>query len=279
MEEEEKTIVKIIIWSIVGVFGIILLFSTFYVINAGERGIIVTFGNPSPVPTSEGLHVKIPLIQGIVKMDVKTQKYEAELTSASRDLQDVKTKIAINYHIVPENVPELYKTIGINYADKIIYPFEQETNKAVTSQYTAEELITKRETVRGNMKSALAEKLITRGIVVEEISIVDFAFSPSFTKAIEDKVTAEQQALQSKNKLEQIKFEAQQIIESAKGKAEAIELEGTAIRNNPQVAQLRAIEKWDGKMPLVVGGAVPFVSLDKFILQTAMQNTTQNSTS
>jgi regulator of protease activity HflC (stomatin/prohibitin superfamily) len=240
---------------------VIGLFSTFYMVRAGERAVITTFGNPSMTPKSEGLHMKIPFVQKATIMDVKTQKYEADLTAASRDLQDVKTKIAINYRLVPELTPEVYKTIGLGYSDKIIYPLEQETNKAVTSQFTAEELISKRESVRGQMKTLLGEKLLPRGIIVEEVSIVDFAFSPSFTQAIEAKVTAEQQALQAKNKLVQVEYEAKQVITAANGKAQAIQIEGDALRNNPQVAQLRAIEKWNGIMPLVVGSATPFIDV------------------
>ena len=215
------------------------------------------------VVKSEGLHFKMPLVQSIYKMDIKTQKYETDLTAASQDLQDVRTKIAINYHIIPESAPEIFTTIGMNYAEKVIYPLEQEINKGTTAQYTAEQLVTKREAVRAQMKSSLIEKLKPRGIVVEEVSIIDFAFSQSFTQAIEQKVTAEQLALSAKNKLEQIKYEAQQVVEAAKGKAEAITIEGNALRANQNVVQLRFIEKWGGQLPLVMGGndINPFVSL------------------
>lgn len=240
---------------------ILLLLGCFYIISAGERGVLLTFGKVDLVAKGEGLHFKYPLIQKIIKMDVKTLKYEADLTAASKDLQDVNTKIAINYHIIPESVPEIYRSIGIDYADKIIYPYEQETNKAITSQFTAEELITKRDAVRERMKTELRDKLRDRGIIIEEISIVNFAFSPSFSQAIEAKVTAEQSALAAKNKLEQIKYEAQQTIEAAAGKATAIKIEGDALKSNPQVTQLRAIEKWNGILPQVTGGAIPFINI------------------
>jgi regulator of protease activity HflC (stomatin/prohibitin superfamily) len=135
-EEEmmKARVKKTIMFVVLGFIGLILLiaaFGSFYIINAGERGILLTFGNPDLVPKSEGLYFKIPLVQKIVKMDIQTQKYEAELTAASKDLQDVNTKIAINYRLVSENVPVLYRDIGITYADKIIYPMEQEANKAI----------------------------------------------------------------------------------------------------------------------------------------------------
>jgi regulator of protease activity HflC (stomatin/prohibitin superfamily) len=237
------------------------IFMSFYTIDAGERGIVLTFGNPNMIPKSEGLHFKIPLIQKVIKMDVKTLKYEAELSAASRDLQTVTTKIAINYRISPESSPEIYKTIGTNYADKIIYPTEQEVNKATTSKFTAEELITKREIVREEMKGLLQEKLSSRNIIVEEVSIINFDFSKTFNDAIEAKVTAEQQALAAKNKLEQVRYEAEQTIARASAEAEALRLKKQLI--TPELVQLsqievqsksldvqrEAISKWDGQMP------------------------------
>ena len=175
---------KVIFYGLSILIVLILLFGIAYQVSAGERAVLLTFGKPSDVAIGEGLHAKIPFAQKVIKMDVKTQKYEADLTAASKDLQDVNTKIAINYHLVPENVPELYRTIGINYAEKVIYPLEQEANKATTAQFTAEELITRRDAVREQMKTALIEKLAPRGIVVEDVSIVKFTFSDSFSAAL-----------------------------------------------------------------------------------------------
>jgi predicted nucleic acid-binding protein len=201
-----------------------IMLGTLYTIPAGYKGILLTFNKPSDVAKGEGLHFKIPLVQSVIKVDTRTIKYEADLTAASKDLQDVNTKIAINYHLSPDSVVEVYRGIGVDYAAKIIYPLEQESNKAATAQFNAGELITKREEVKTNMETLLREKLAPRGIVVESISIIDFKFSPSFSQAIENKVTQEQNALAAKNKLEQIKYEAEQRVTQAKGEAEAIVL-------------------------------------------------------
>lgn len=244
---------------------LIIIFKSFYIISAGERGVLLTFGKPDLSAKIEGLHFKIPIVQKVYIMDVKTQKYEADLTAASADLQDVNTKIAINYRITPERVPEIYREIGLDYANKIIYPFEQEINKAVTARYTAVELVTKRDQVRQEMKSSLTEKLQPRGIIVEEVSIVNFEFSPAFTQAIEAKVTAEQNALAAKNKLEQVKYEAQQRIEQAQGEAEAIKIQASAIQvqGGKDYVQLQAIAKWDGRLPTYTGsGPIPFININ-----------------
>jgi len=267
---------KILKWAIVIFLVGSLAFSTVYIIPAGYRGVLLTFGKPDMDAKMEGIHAKIPFVQKIVKMDGRTQKYEADLTAASRDLQDVKTKIAINYRINANSAPIIYQEIGTDYADKVIFPLEQETNKATTAQFTAEELITKREQVREKMKSLLIEKLAPRGIVVEEISIINFEFSPSFTTAIEQKVTQEQLALAAKNKLEQSKYEAEQRIAQAKGEAEAIKIQVEAIKQQggKDYVALQAISRWNGQMPVIMGGGViPFVDINSIMKQEEIKTT------
>lgn len=265
--------IKIALIGTAVLFGIIILFSSFYIISAGERGVILTFGAANDVPVAEGLHFKAPFIQGIVKMDIQTQKYEGDASAASSDLQTVQTKLAINYHLVPEQVPTIYKTIGIDYSITVIQPMEQEVVKATTARFTAEELITKREEVRDAIKQALRERLLERGIVVEEVSIVNFDFSKSFNDAIEAKVTAEQSALAAKNKLEQVKFEAEQTVTKAQAEATALSLKKQQI--TPELVQLsqievqskaldvqvQAIAKWSGVLPQVTSGT-PFISFN-----------------
>jgi len=256
---------KTITLVIITVVGLFLLFSLspFGIVNAGERGIMLRFGAVTGRVLSEGLYFRIPLVESVKIMDVKIQKEEADVSAASKDLQTVTSKVALNYHIDPDKVDSIYQSIGINYSARLIDPYVQESVKAITAQYTAEELITKRELVRDAIKTALRAKFDNSGIVVDEFNIIDFQFSKSFNEAIEAKVTAEQNALAAKNKLEQIKFESEQVIASAKGKAEAQRIEGEALRANPQVIELRAIEKWDGKLPTYMTGTTPFVNLSK----------------
>jgi regulator of protease activity HflC (stomatin/prohibitin superfamily) len=158
-------------------------------------------------------------------------------------------------------VSSIFKELSFNYPTTFMTPALQEAVKSSTAGYTAEELITKREAVREDIKRVLVEKIAGRGIVVDSFNIVDFDFSQSFNAAIEAKVTAEQNALAAKNKLAQVQYEAEQNIATAKGKAEAIRIESAALNSNPQVLELRAIEKWNGVMPQVTGGSVPFINI------------------
>jgi regulator of protease activity HflC (stomatin/prohibitin superfamily) len=253
---------------------IVLLWNTMYIVNAGERGILITLGNPSDIPTSEGLHFKIPFVQTVVIMDVKTQKYESESSAASSDLQTITTKIALNYHLTPETVPLLYKEIGIGYQDIIVQPAEQESIKAITAQFTAEDLIVRREEVRQKMKELLIEKLQPRGLVITEVQITNFDFSESFNDAIEQKVTALQLKLKAQNDLERIKIEAEQTVAKAGAEAEALRLKKQSI--TPELVQLSQIEvqskaldiqklmieKWNGVSPTtLVSGQSGFANM------------------
>lgn len=263
-EYETPTSIKVIFWLIVVglVFGIIAIFSSFYTIDAGERGIVLHWGAVTGKISDAGFHWINPITDSVVKMDVRIQKEEVAADSASSDLQTVSSKIALNYHINPTAVQSVYTETKLDYNVRLIQPAIQESVKAATSKFTAEELITKRMEVSQVMKSLLKDRLEPRGVAVDDVSIVNFDFSKSFNEAIEAKVTAEQQALAAKNKLEQVKYEAQQQVEAAKGKAEAINVEATALKDSPQVIELRSIEKWNGVLPQYVGGSTPVPFLD-----------------
>lgn len=253
---------------LVGVLAVfILVFAwPFGTVGAGERGVLLRWGAVTGNVLNEGLYVRVPVMDSVVIMDVKIQKEEVVATAASKDLQTVNSKVALNYHIDPTRVANIYQEIGVNYNVRLIDPALQESVKSTTAKYTAEELITRREEVRDAIKAHLVEKLQPRGILIDDFNIVDFQFSASFDQAIELKVTAEQSALAAKNKLEQIKFEAEQQIAEARGKAEALRIESAALQSSPQILELRALEKWDGKLPSVMGsGATPFIDVSRLV--------------
>jgi len=207
----------------VGVVIILISFivGAFTTIPAGYRGVVVRFGATTGAILEEGLQTKVPVIDEVVKMSVQTQKYEANAASASRDLQDVSTTIALNWKLDPGMADEVYQTLGLEFIDRIAAPAIQETIKQVTAKYNAEDLILKREEVKAAITENLSLRLLERGIITEAVSITEFEFSSTFTAAIEAKVAAEQAVFEARNKLERIKVEAQQREEQEKGEANA----------------------------------------------------------
>jgi regulator of protease activity HflC (stomatin/prohibitin superfamily) len=255
-----------IIWAIIVICLIFLfLINPFIIISAGEKGVVLNWGAVSETVLDEGLHFRVPFQQTVLVLDVKILKEESQAGAASKDLQEVKTTIALNYHLDPAKVNALIKGVGRDYKQRIIDPAMQEAVKAATAKYTAEELITKRALVKEDIKNLLATRLAKEYIMVDEVSITEFDFSPSFNKAIEDKVTAEQEALQAKNVLEKVKFQAEQRVAQAQAEAEAIRIQAESIskQGGQSYVQMKAIEKWDGKLPIqmIPGSAVPFIDL------------------
>lgn len=250
-------------------------------VQAGFRGVKTRFGEVVGGSLEPGLHVKLPLIEKIAAVEVREQKMDMETSASSQDLQTVQSKVAVNFRPEPTSVNMLYDEVGLDYETRILNPAVEETVKAVTAQYTAEQLITKRTEVRDKMETQLRERMAANHLSITKFSIVNFEFSPSFNEAIEAKQTAEQEALRASNDLRRIAVEADQEIEEARGEAEAIKLRAQAEADaitmmaeaeakaqellakvvNRDVILLRTIEKWDGIMPKVTGEAIPLLDI------------------
>ena len=259
-----------IVFVAMAVLFFLIVLNPFVKIDAGERGVLLNFGAVQKNVLGEGLHLLIPVMQKVVKMDVKIQKSETRSEAASKDLQDIKSVIALNYHIVPDKANWVYQNIGVSFKERIIDPTVQEAVKAVTAKYTALQLIGERETVSTAIKDALSEKLADYNLYVDGFSVIDFSFSKKFTDAIEAKQEAEQLALKAQRDLQRVRIEAEQKVAQAKAEAESLRLQKQQI--TPELIELRKIEamreaiaKWNGTVPNVLlsgGGATPLLSLD-----------------
>ncbi|HRY90895.1 MAG TPA: prohibitin family protein [Candidatus Gracilibacteria bacterium] len=247
---------------LLAIFLLVNLLSFFTVIEPGERGILLQFGTIQAI-YEPGLHFQIPIINTVVKIDVRTQKSQVQVNAASKDLQSITSTVALNYHIDPQKVDKIYQQIGMLYEERIISPAIQESVKASTAQFTAEELITKRATVKEDIKAKLTERLSSSYLIIDDFSVVDFNFSDEFNRAIELKQTAVQTALKAENDLKRIQIEAQQQIETAKAQAESIKIQGEALKQNQDLVKLKAVEKWNGVLPTyMMGNTVPFLQLN-----------------
>jgi regulator of protease activity HflC (stomatin/prohibitin superfamily) len=255
---------------VVALLFIVLIMNPFVKINAGERGVLLNFGAVADDVLDEGLHLMIPIMQKVARIDVKIQKSETRSEAASKDLQDITSVIALNYHVIPDKANWVYQNVGTAFKERIIDPNVQEAVKAVTARYTAVQLIGEREKVSAAIKETLREKLADYNLYVDGLSIIDFSFSKKFTNAIEAKQEAEQFALKAQRDLERIKIEAEQKITQAKAEAESLRLQKGQI--TIEMIELRKIEafreaivKWNGTVPNVLmgsGGGTPLLSLD-----------------
>ena len=241
------------------------------IVPAGHRGVMTTMGKPSDEVLGEGVHLHMPFIQKMHLMDIRLAKNEGQGEAASKDLQAVQAKVIVTYHLDPKAVPRVFREIAQTtdeVAARIVDPARPEAVKAVTARFTAEELITRRTEVRDQIAVLLREKMSRHGLVLDEFSIVNFAFSASFASAIEAKVGAEQQKLKADRDLQRIQVEAEQRIASARAEAEGLRLQRLEV--TPLLLDLRRVEndrlaiaKWNGQLPTtsVGAGAQPFIAL------------------
>lgn len=242
--------------------------SAYYSVPAGYRGVLLNFGAVKGV-MGEGVQFVMPFVQKVELMEVRTQKEEAKAAAASKDLQNVSTTVAINYHLNPLQVGNLYKNVGLDFASRIIDPATQETVKAVVANYTAEELIRLRSKIKTEIDTMLTERLKAYDIVVENngVSLTNFEFSQDFNRAIEQKQVAQQSAEKSKYELQKAEIDAKTAIARAEGEARSNKIKAEALNQNggSKVLAREWIEKWDGHLPQVSSSGNMMFNIDSLI--------------
>jgi regulator of protease activity HflC (stomatin/prohibitin superfamily) len=221
----------------------------------------------------EGLNFIVPIAERVIKVDVKVQPHPfKEIDASSKEYQMVKMTGMMNFHIDPAYVNDLYQKVGLDFADKVIDPAFNDFVKEVVPTYPIGEILPKREEIRKRAMIKLGENLARYHIIVDDIYFANIRFSPGYEGAVEAKQVAQQQVETQKQVLAQREIEAQQKVATAKGEAESILVvaQGQAKANDalsrsitPILVQYKSIEKWNGILPQVSGGAVPFVDLSK----------------
>ncbi len=257
----------------VPIAGIVLAAAsnTAVIVDAGHVGVVTRFGAVTGTIFEQGLNYKIPFAEAVWIADVRTQNEQVDAAAASRDLQEVKSTIALNYHLDAKQAAAVYRQLGPQYKTRIVDPAIQEAFKFTTAQFTAEELITQREIVKQRAREFLRERLGTFNVLVDELNIVSFEFAKSFNDAIEAKQVAAQRVQQSLNEQQRAKVEADTKVITAQGDASAVLTRAKAASEAQSLqrqtlsdiyVQFLAVDKWDGKMPAVTGGgATPFINL------------------
>ena len=268
---------------------IVIMAESIVIVEAGHRGVVLYLGAVENRVLGEGVHFIAPFLEQVVPMEVRTQKFQAEASAASNDLQEVQTVIAVNYRIDPQEANKIYQTLGVNYADRVISPTIQESVKASVAKFNAEELITKRETAKSVIANAISNTLSKNDIQTQNVFITDFKFSDAFATQIEQKVVAFQKYLTELNNLRSVSVVANQSVAQAEGQArataakatgesQAIKIITSQLRESPEYLQWQAISKWNGQMPYAIGsGGFPFfqLPLPKVQNQTQAQGQSQ----
>ena len=271
--------------AVIGTVLIMLLFGVGEIVDPGHAGVLVRLGDVHDDLLGDGWHWKRPITDSVVEMDIRVRKHQIDAQAGSKDLQTIRTIVAVNYKFNPKLVPDIYRKVGdeATFEITVLEPATHEAVKAVVAQFNAEELLKKRAEVRDMMEESLRHKLdviLQDAFIVAAFNVIDFDFTESFNKAIEGKQVAEQKAQQAQNEIVQARAEADKKIEKARGEAErvkliaegkaaatlvlaearaaAIAMEGKTLQENPQILRLRLLEKWDGTLPRVTSSGTGF---------------------
>lgn len=240
-----------------------LILKPFAIVGAGERGVMMRFGKVQNEILDEGIHPILPIVTSVKTLSVRVQKTDLKADAASKDLQKVSTDLAINWNIDPAKANQVFQQVGDEeqIVNSILSPAISEVLKAATSEKTAEEIITKRTELKTEIDNSLKKRLAPYGIIIRDVSLINFGFSPEFSKAIEAKQIAEQEAKQAEFTVKKATQDAQAQINRAKGQAEAQRLQRQTL--TPEILQQQAIEKWNGQFPTVMGGngALPLINI------------------
>lgn len=261
-----------------GLFALIMLFGTWYTVDQGEQAVVLTNGSVTSVNGS-GLYFKTPFFQSVEKFSTRTEKSEyTDVETYSKDIQTAKVTITVNHRLDPTKVASIYQTFGTNYEDKIITNTVLNSVKIVFGQYNATESIDHRANLVKDMTTALATKLEPYGILVENVSVSNIAFSEEYNKAVEARMKAEVEVQQANQTLQQEKIkadiarthaqgEADAKLTAAQSEAKSIRLKGEALRDNPEVIKLTVAQGWDGVLPQVMlpNGATPMINMNSLL--------------
>ncbi|MFH1653570.1 MAG: prohibitin family protein [Pseudomonadota bacterium] len=249
-----------------GLIALLLIADGFFTIQPGEVGIKVRFGKIVD-SYSEGLYFKIPFVEKIDRFSIRIQRADIKTSAFSNDMQTIVVDMAVNHRIEKSTVVSIYRNLGPDYVKTVIDPITQESVKSITSKYSAEKIISNRADVTREMDQVVKSRLAEKQIIVTDLSITNFEFTPDFLKSVEDKQIAEQMAKKAEKDVERVKKEAIQVVERARAEAESLSLQRAAVSDQlielrKVEAQIKAIEKWNGVLPQYTGGgAVPFINV------------------
>ena len=248
------------------VLGLLVCFlvmcNPFVMVGPGERGIKIRLGEVQQESYGEGLHIIFPFIQKFKTMDVKTQRNTLTTAVYTKDIQQARITYVINFNVQPNNVNRLFQEVGMDYQKTILTPVVEGTIKDIIGKWNAQDLIANREKATSEILEKLVQQLNDNYLNITDFQMIEINYSDVFERAIESKVTAEQEALKAKNKTVQVEEEAKQKVIAAQAEAKSMAIRAQALSQNKSLVEYEAVQKWDGKMPqYMMGNTVPFINI------------------
>jgi prohibitin 2 len=247
---------------VVAVLLLILASCSGTVVEPGHRGVKVTLGKVSTVPLEEGLHFMVPLLQHILQLDVRTLRWAETTQAYTKDVQQADVGFTLTYSLEPSFVVEMYRTVGVDWSQKLIGQVVLEELKRELGQHEAVTLIATRDQAARAIEAGVKQKLAEKHVLISGLQITNIDYTKLFEDSVEAKVIAQQRAIEEQNRTVQIEQQAKQKLISAQAEAESMRIRAKALESNARLVEWEAVQKWDGKLPQYqLGGATPFINL------------------
>lgn len=255
---------KIIISVILALVALIFVFDSYVVVSPGYRGVKIVMGKAEEMPLDDGFHIISPIGTNVVKMSIQTMRLDGKTNTYTKDVQDSEVTYAVSFNLDPQSVARVYSNIGLDYANISLDPIIQSTLKAVIGNWDAVDLVSHRDQVASKILAELQNTLKGSGIHVTQFSLINVDYTKAFQKSVEDKVIAQQKAIEEENRTAQIQQQANQKIIASKAEAESMTIRAKALESNPKLVNWEAVQKWDGHLPvnMYAGNGIPFISVD-----------------
>jgi regulator of protease activity HflC (stomatin/prohibitin superfamily) len=244
---------------------------TITLVPAGHVGVITSFGAVSQQTLDPGFHLRLPFVQGLHLVNTQVQAHQFNtIDAASQELQTVTLTGKVNYRVDGAKAASLYQNVGLDFADKFLDPAFNDFIKTVVPTYPVNDILKNRDAIRELTQRRLTDAVSQYGITIVAVQITDIHFSKEFEKAIEAKQVAQQQVQTEEQVLAQKRIQAEQAVVDATGRARAAvadaqgQAQANALLNSsltPTIVQWQTIQKWDGHLPQVTGGASPFFTV------------------
>lgn len=244
---------------------VVRIVNPFTIVNAGDRGVVLTWGAFNGRVLEPGLHFRMPVMQHVVHMNVQETAYNVDASDAyTTDGQSVQIRSSLLYTLDSARVGDIYQNLGLNYELKIIRPFLEEAVKTEVARFAAIQIPTNRPEIAAAIEKTMRETLAKHDIIVTKYTLVNEDFSESYEKAISDKQVREQEAQTAEFQTKIAEQQKQQKILEAQAQAESIRIQAEALAKNRDLVQLKAVEKWDGHLPqqMIPGSTLPFIQLN-----------------
>ncbi|MGK7910563.1 MAG: prohibitin family protein [Synechococcus sp.] len=267
-------------WLLVALVALIIIPRCLLIVQPGYEAVVFNrLVGTELTPRKEGIHLLVPALEFPVLYDVRTQTYNMtsqneersqrvadSLSALTADGQRVDLDISVRFRLDPDRVAVLHQKVGPGYLGKIIRPASQAVVRNVIARYSAIGVYSEqRAEIQDRVQTELAEVMKKEGLLLQSLLLRNVEFSREFQSAIEAKQIAEQEKQREVYRVEQAKLIAQRVVVEAEGEAEAIELKGQAIKENPDVIQLEYVRNLPDNVKTVVSNQSAILNFGDFL--------------